>query len=111
VPPESGSGLHRHWSFDEAALVIEGKFECYVDGKQTTLGANESVYWPRGAVHKFKCLGRGDGRILFICSRGRIFEEFIEQISSSHIQTGTANSGPAVDFRAIASKFGIELID
>ena len=27
VPPDSGSGLHRHWSFDEAALVIDGKFE------------------------------------------------------------------------------------
>jgi len=103
VPPDSGSGLHCHWSFDEAALII--------DGKQMTLGPNESVYWPRGAIHKFKSLGPGDSRILFVCSPGRIFEEFIEQISSSHIQTGTANSGPAVDVRAIASKYGIEFVD
>jgi len=111
VPPDSGSGLHRHWSFDEAAHIVDGKFECHIDGKETTLGANESVYWPRGAIHKFRNLGPGDGRILFICSPGRIFEDFIEQVSSSHVPTGTANSGPAVDFRAIASKFGIELVD
>ena len=111
VPPDSGSGLHRHWSFDEAAHIVDGKFECHIDGKETTLGANESVCWPRGAIHKFRNLGPGDGRILFICSPGRIFEDFIEQVSSSHVPTGTANSGPAVDFRAIASKFGIELVD
>jgi mannose-6-phosphate isomerase-like protein (cupin superfamily) len=111
VPPESGSGLHRHWSYDEAALVIDGKFECHIDGKQATLGAGESVYWPRGAIHKFRSLGPRDGRILFICSPGRIFEEFVEQVSSPHVQGGDANSGPAVDFRGIASKHGIEFVD
>lgn len=111
VPPESGSGLHRHWSYDEAALVTDGKFECHIDGKQTTLGAGESVYWPRGAIHKFRSLGPGDGRILFICSPGRIFEQFVEQVSNPHIETGSANSSPAVDFRSIASKHGIEFVD
>ena len=54
APPDSGSGLHRNWSYDEAALVIDGHFECHVDGAPTPLGAGESVYWPRGAVHKFR---------------------------------------------------------
>jgi mannose-6-phosphate isomerase-like protein (cupin superfamily) len=111
VPPDSGSALHRHWSFDEAAFIIDGKFECHIDGKVETLGANESVYWPRGAVHKFRSLGPGDGRILFICSPGTIFEDFVEQIASSHVQTGTAVSGPAADLRAIASKHGIEFME
>jgi mannose-6-phosphate isomerase-like protein (cupin superfamily) len=111
VPAESGSGLHRHWSYDEAAFVTDGKFECYIDGKQTTLGAGESVYWPRGAIHKFRSLGPGYGRILFICSPGRIFEEFVEQVSSPHVQGGSANSDPAVDFRRIASEHGIEFVD
>lgn len=111
VPPESGSGLHRHWSYDEAALVTDGKFECHIDGKQTTICAGESVYWPRGAVHKFRSLGPGDGHILFICSPGRIFEEFIEQVSSSHVQSGSAKSGPAIDFRSLASKYGAEFVD
>jgi mannose-6-phosphate isomerase-like protein (cupin superfamily) len=110
VPPESGSGLHRHWSYDEAALVTDGNFDCYIDGKQLTLGAGESVYWPRGAIHKFRSIGPIDGRILFICSPGRIFEEFVEQVSSPN-QTGSANSAPAVDFRRIASKHGIEFVD
>jgi mannose-6-phosphate isomerase-like protein (cupin superfamily) len=111
VPPDSGSALHRHWSFDEAAFVIEGTFECHLDGMRTRVGANESVYWPRGAIHKFRSIGPASGRILFICSPGRIFEDFMKQISSSQIQTGTATSGPALDFRAIASKHGIEFID
>ena len=100
VPPDSGSGLHRHWSFDEAVRVLDGKFECYVDGKQMTFGAGESVYWPRGAIHKFRSLGPGDGRMLFICSPGKIFEDFIEQVSSAQVETGTAISGPAVDFKS-----------
>lgn len=111
VPPDSGSGLHRHWSYDEAALVTDGEFECHIDGKQTTLGAGESIYWPRGAIHKFRSLGPGDGHILFICSPGGIFEDFFAQVSAAHIQTGSASSGPAVDFRAIAAQHGIEFMD
>jgi mannose-6-phosphate isomerase-like protein (cupin superfamily) len=111
VPPESGSGLHRHWSYDEAALVVDGRFECHVDGAPTPLGAGESVYWPRGAVHKFRSLGPGDGRILFICSPGRIFEDFIDKVASAPIDTGDAKSGPAVDFRAVAAQYGIEFVD
>lgn len=111
VPPESGSGLHHHWSFDETALVTDGRFECHVDGEKRALGVGESVYWPRGAIHKFRSLGPGDGRIVFILSPGRIFEEFFEQVSSSQVATGSANSAPAADFRAIGSKYGIEFID
>lgn len=62
-------------------------------------------------MHKFKSLGPGDGRILFVCSPGRIFESFVGEIAAAPIDTGTAASGPAVDFRAIAAKFGIEFID
>jgi mannose-6-phosphate isomerase-like protein (cupin superfamily) len=111
VPPESGSGLHRHWSYDEAALVIEGKFECHVDGKQTTLGAGESVYWPRGSAHKFRSVGPDTGRIVFICSPGKIFEDFVAGITASQVTTGSANSGPAIDFRGFALKHGIEFMD
>lgn len=111
VPPESGSGLHRHWSYDEAALVIEGKFECQVDGKQTTLGAGESVYWPRGSAHKFRSVGPDTGRIVFICSPGKIFEDFLEGVTAAQVATGSANSGPAIDLRGFALKHGIEFMD
>ena len=111
VPPESGSGLHRHWSYDEAALVIAGKFECLVDGRQMTLGAGESVYWPRGTAHKFRSVGPETGRIVFICSPGKIFEDFVEGITAAQVATGNANSGPAVDFRGLAAKHGIEFMD
>ena len=111
VPPESGSGLHRHWSYDEAALVIEGKFECQVDGRQRTVSAGESVYWPRGTTHKFKSIGPETGRIVFICSPGRIFEDFVAGINAAQIASGNANSGPAIDFRGFALKHGIEFMD
>ena len=111
VPPDSGSGRHRHWSFDEAAFILDGRFECFVDGSQKELSAGESVYWPRGAIHQFRSIGPGDGRILFICSPGKIFEDFINQLSTSGVESGTAVSGAAVDFRAIAARHGIEFID
>jgi mannose-6-phosphate isomerase-like protein (cupin superfamily) len=111
VPPDSGSGLHRHWSYDEAARVIAGNFECYVDGDSKLLTAGQSVYWPRGAIHQFRNIGPETGRILFICSPGRAFEEFAERISEPEIETGSAMSGPALGFRAIAADYGIEFID
>ena len=111
VPPESGSGLHRHWSYDETALVLDGAFECYIEGEYRTLQAGESVYWPRGAVHKFRSMGPGDGRIVFICSPGRMFEDFADRIASPAIDTGTAISGPAAGFRTIAAEYGIEFLD
>jgi len=111
VPPESGSGLHRHWSYDEAALVIEGKFDVQVDGRQMTLGAGESVYWPRGCSHKFKSIGPETGRVIFICSPGRIFEDFVAGVIAAQVPTGTGSSGPAFDFRGFASKYGIEFMD
>ncbi|MGN6059133.1 MAG: cupin domain-containing protein [Sphingomicrobium sp.] len=111
VPPESGSGLHRHWSYDEAARVLEGSFDCYVDGAQRMLTAGQSVYWPRGALHKFRSVGPQTGRILFICSPGRGFEEFAQRISQPELETGTAVSGPALPFRAIAADYGIEFVD
>jgi mannose-6-phosphate isomerase-like protein (cupin superfamily) len=111
VPPDSGSGLHRHWSYDEAALVTEGRFECLVDGKPVIVGAGESVYWPRGTAHKLRCVGPGVGRILFVCSPGRIFEDFMQQIATPKVDGGNAVSGPAVDLRAIAARLGIEFLD
>ncbi len=111
VPPDSGSGYHRHWSYDEAAFILAGKFECHVDGTPKVLSVGESVYWPRGATHKFRSVGPEVGRILFICSPGRIFEDFIEKVSSEQVETGSAKSGPAIDFRAIASQYGIEFLD
>lgn len=111
VPPESGSGLHRHWSYDEAALVIEGKFECVVDGRQMPLNAGESIYWPRGTAHKFRSVGPETGRIVFICSPGKIFEDFVAGVIAAQVPGGTANSGPAIDFRAFALKHGIEFMD
>jgi len=111
VPPDSGSGLHRHWSYDEAALIVDGQFECHLDGAPKTIGAGESVYWPRGALHKFRSLGPGDGRIVFICSPGKIFEDFVGEIAKSRVETGSAVSGPAVNFRTIAAQHGIEFVD
>lgn len=110
VPQESGSGLHRHWSYDEAAFVLSGRFACHVDGADVALCVGESVYWPRGAIHKFRCVGPEDGRILFICSPGRIFEEFFAEVGTSSVDGGTAVSGPADHFRTIAARHGIEFL-
>ncbi|MGO9741335.1 MAG: cupin domain-containing protein [Roseiarcus sp.] len=99
-----------NWSYDEAAIVVDGQFECHVDGAPRALRVGESVYWPRGAVHMFRSIGPGDGRILFICSPERIFVEFIGKVADASIETGTAASGPAVDFRRVAAQFGIEFL-
>ncbi len=51
-PPGSGNGFHRHPG-DQWALIQEGEVTLTIQGQPPrTLKAGESVYLPRGTIHK-----------------------------------------------------------
>src|SRR6266700_3961616 len=65
---------------------------------------------PRGTPHSIKCLGPETGRELMISSPGGVFDAFIDDVVSSMTASGSPIGAPAVDFRAIAGKYGIEFL-
>jgi hypothetical protein len=51
-------------------------------------------------------------RELNISSHGGIFDAFIDEVATSLTASGgPAKAGPALDFGAIAAKYGIEFLD
>ena len=99
-PPDAGAGLHRHASYDETHIICEGLYEGRLGDETLRLSAGDIFFAPRGTPHSIKCLGPGTGRELMISSPGGVFDAFIDEVVGS----------PAVDFRAIAAKYGIEFL-
>ena len=110
-PPGSGAGLHRHPSYDETHIICEGRFACQLGDEALALGPGDMMFAPRGTPHSVKCIGPETGRELIISSPGGIFDAFIDEVVTAMIDSGSPSKpGPAVDFRAIAAKYGIEFL-
>ena len=108
VPPGSGASLHRHPTYDDVHFVLEGRYACQLGEETFELGPGEMMFAPRGTAHSFKSIGPDMGHELIVSSPGGIFEKFIAEVTSSDVSSGDPSSGAALDFRAIAAKYGIE---
>lgn len=102
-PPGAGVALHRHPSYQETFIVLEGRFEFVVAGERHQLGPSELLVIPRGAPHGFTCTSTESGRLLTISSPARVFEAFVAEIS-------VANLDPAADVHAVFARHGVELV-
>ncbi len=109
-PPGAGAGLHRHPSFQETFIIVEGRYDFEVAGEHRSMGPGETLVVPRGAPHAFKCTSPESGRFLVISTPAGIFEGFIAEVCASQVDTGTPSGGPAIDLRAIAARHGIEFL-
>jgi len=109
-PPDAGAGLHCHLSYDETHIICEGRYEARLGNKTLQLSAGDMFFAPRGTPHSIKCLGPEIGRELMIPSPGGAFDALIDEVVSSMTASGSPTGGPAVDFRAIAAKYGIEFL-
>lgn len=109
-PPGAAAGLHRHPTYDETHIICAGRYECQLGDDTLTLGPGEMMFAPRGMPHGIRSLGPDVGRELIIATPGGIFESFIDEVVTSMVDGGGQKAGPAVDFRAIAAKYGIEFL-
>lgn len=109
-PPEAGAGLHRHVSYDETHIICEGRYEARLGDRTLQLAPGDMFFAPRGTPHSIKCLGPETGRELMISSPGGVFDAFIDEVTRSMSRSGSPSGGPAVDFRAIAARYGIEFL-
>ena len=107
-PPGAAAGLHRHPTYDEMHIICEGHYECRLGDATLKLGPGEMIFAPRGTPHSIKSIGPESGRELIISSPGGIFDAFIEEVTGA---MAAAQGGAPADFKAIASKYGIEFLE
>jgi quercetin dioxygenase-like cupin family protein len=101
-PPGASVDLHRHPSWQETFIVLDGRFDFDVSGERRSLGQGEMLVIPRGAPHGFACTSPEPGRLLTISTPAGVFEAFVVDVSA-------ANSDSTIDVRAVFERYGFEL--
>jgi quercetin dioxygenase-like cupin family protein len=102
--PGARVALHRHPSFQETFVVLEGHFEFQIDDQRRPLGPGEVLVIPRGAAHGFACTSPAPGRLLIISTPAGRFEAFVVAISAANA------SGQPADAQAAFQRHGLELL-
>jgi quercetin dioxygenase-like cupin family protein len=102
--PGRSVALHRHPTFQETFIVLEGRFEFEVAGERRSLGQGEMLVIPRGAPHGFTCTSPEPGRMLTISTPAGVFEAFVADISAANI------GGSEAEARAVFARHSLELL-
>jgi quercetin dioxygenase-like cupin family protein len=102
--PGGSVALHRHPTFQETFIVLEGRFDFEVAGERRSLGQGEMLVIPRGAPHGFACTSPEPGRLLTISSPAGVFEAFVADISAANA------GGSEADARAVFARHSLELL-
>ncbi len=107
-PPESGAGYHRHPTYDETFIIVEGHYDFRLESKLLKLGPGDVVFVPRGAPHGFVSTGPEIGRQIIISSPGGIFDAMIAEVTM--LDTGNPTRSASDEAMAIATRYGLEFL-
>jgi quercetin dioxygenase-like cupin family protein len=102
--PGGSVALHRHPTWQETFIVLEGRFDFEVAGERRSLGQGEILVIPRGAPHGFACTSPQPGRMLTISTPARVFEAFVADISAANA------GGSETDARAVFARHSLKLL-
>ena len=80
-PAGSGPPRHVHMNEDETFVILTGTCKFWLEGEESTAGAGESVFIPRGKEHTFKVTGDEPCRHLVILTPGG-FEAFFTDMAA-----------------------------
>jgi mannose-6-phosphate isomerase-like protein (cupin superfamily) len=108
-PGGVGASPHRHPTYEETHIVIEGEYEMTVGDTVVRLGPGGMAFMPKGVLHAMRKLNEGTGRQLIVSSPTGVFEAFIADVTSSR-EAAEAASQP-FDFGAVAARHGVEFFD
>jgi mannose-6-phosphate isomerase-like protein (cupin superfamily) len=82
-------------------VVLEGEYLFKVEDRMITADTGSFVYVPGGAIHTFRHVGEGIGRMLTMCQPGGIEEMFAasrpEERAAMEKKHGIENVGPPLD--------------
>jgi len=108
MPIGSGPPFHRHPSFDEVFMVLEGTLEFQVNDEVHTADAGDLVFVPGEVPHAPRCVAGNDrdvARILMLVTPAR-FENFFHELGDLLAARGTK-----ADLAALGAQYGIEFLD
>lgn len=82
---ESGAGVHRHMhkEQDETFVFLEGTFDVEIDGTVHRMNAGDTAVIPMGAVHAWKHVGKGVGRLRYMYTPARDLENMFRAFNDA----------------------------
>jgi quercetin dioxygenase-like cupin family protein len=95
---------HHHEAYDEIVYGLEGIITFNVNGKPVDVGAGESLFIPRGAVHGFNNLEQTDARSLCVVTPGLIGPDFFKEVG---VMVSAGGPPDMEKLKAIYAKWGL----
>lgn len=102
VPAGEGPPPHVHEAEDEFFRVLSGRFGFWCNDDYVELGADGTICVPRGSVHRFRNIGREEGRLMVVMTPGG-FEGFFPAVAAERPVT------PA-EIDRIAARFHLRFV-
>jgi quercetin dioxygenase-like cupin family protein len=109
MPEGSGPPFHRHPTFDEVFIVLEGMLEFQVNDEVHTARPGDLVHVPGELPHALRCIeGNADGvaKIIMLVTPAR-FEDFFHELGRL-VDAGGADPGSIAE---LGAEYGIEFLD
>ena len=95
---------HYHRDFEEVWYGLGGALTVTLNGVAHKLKAGDSLFVPRGAVHRFDNLDAGDARALIILTPGSAGKRYFEDVAA------VINAGGPPDMtkvKAVMEQYGL----
>jgi quercetin dioxygenase-like cupin family protein len=95
---------HSHKSYDETIYGVNGVVTFTVEGKAVNIGAGESCFIARGAVHAFNNLQQVDAKGLAVVTPALLGPDFFKECAA------VVNAGTPLDLeklKAVMAKHGL----
>ena len=103
IPPGASFPVpHRHDGYDETIYGLRGTLGWTIEGAQSELGPGETLFIPRGAVHRFENAGEVDASALAIATPCILDPSYFREIGAI---LAAAAGGPP-DFAALEEVMG-----
>ena len=78
----SVAAAHSHDGFEETIYGLEGVLTWTVEGDPSEVGPGETLWIPRGAVHKFDNLHATDAKALAIVTPGILGPDYFREVAA-----------------------------
>jgi quercetin dioxygenase-like cupin family protein len=75
------AAAHSHDEYDETIYGLDGVLTWTIEGTSTDVGPGETLYIPRGAVHRFDNVGDVDARALAIVTPGILGPDYFREVA------------------------------
>jgi quercetin dioxygenase-like cupin family protein len=109
MPVGSGPPFHRHPSFDEVFIILEGAVEFQVGDEVHTARAGDTVFVPGEVPHAPRSVAgnaQGEARIIMLITPAR-FETFFHELADLL----ASGRGDHASIAALGAGYGIEFLE